>query len=233
MTEERKWEKLEEEVFVCRKCERLVAWREEVSRKKRRAFLHETYWGKPVPGFGDRNGRVLVVGLAPGAHGANRTGRVFTGDGSGDFLFPALYKAGFTNQPEATHRGDGLFLLDMFITAVCRCVPPKNKPTAREIGNCLPYLAREIKLLENLEVIVTLGRISFDRTTRTLRDLGYEIPRLKFSHGLVHPIANSAFTLVASYHPSRQNTQTGLLTEPMFREIWASVRDIIQTIPNE
>ncbi len=222
------WEALEKEIVGCRKCPRLVAWREEVARKKRRAYRDWTYWGKPVPGFGDRNARVLIVGLAPGAHGANRTGRMFTGDGSGDFLYPALYRAGFANQPTATHRGDGLTLHDVFITAVVRCVPPQNRPTAQEIATCLPYMGREIDLLPNLQVIVTLGRIAFDWTLRLYRERGYTIPRWRFAHGATYSLGEGEPTIVASYHPSRQNTQTGRLTREMFDAIWEKVKEILR-----
>ncbi len=232
-TKAQQWQALEEEIVSCRKCPRLVAWREEVARKKRRAYREWEYWGKPVPGFGDREARVLVVGLAPGAHGANRTGRMFTGDGSGNFLYPALYRAGFANQPDATHRGDGLTLRDMFITAVCRCVPPQNKPTAQEIATCLPYMAREIALLDNLRVIVALGRIAFDWTLRLYREQGHDIPRLAFAHGAVYSLGDGLPTIVASYHPSRQNTQTGRLTAAMFDEIWQKVRALLEEPAHE
>ncbi len=222
------WRELEKEIVSCRKCPRLVAWREEVARKKRRAYRDWDYWGRPVPGFGDTNARVLVVGLAPGAHGANRTGRMFTGDGSGDFLYPALYRAGFASQPTAKHRGDGLTLRDMFITAVVRCVPPKNKPTSEEIATCLPYMAREITLLPNLRVIVCLGRIAFDWTLRLYRQMGYEVPRLAFAHSVVYTLGEGLPYLIASYHPSRQNTQTGRLTAEMFDEVWKKVRDLLE-----
>ncbi len=225
----RKWEHLEEEIVACRKCPRLVAWREEVARKKRRAYRDWEYWGRPVPGFGDRNARVLVVGLAPGAHGANRTGRMFTGDGSGDFLYPALHRAGFASQPTATHRDDGLTLKDMFITAVVRCVPPQNKPTAREIATCIPYMAEEIALLPNLRVIVALGRIAFDWTLRLYRQMGHDIPRFRFAHGAVYALGEGLPYLVASYHPSRQNTQTGRLTVAMFDRVWEQVRALLHS----
>lgn len=220
-------ERLEEIVTNCRKCPRLVAWREEVARKKRRAYQDEEYWGKPVPGLGDAAARVLVIGLAPGAHGANRTGRMFTGDGSGDFLFPALYQAGFANQPSAKHLGDGLALDDMFISAVCRCAPPGNKPTAGEMANCRPYLEREIDLLDNLKVFVVLGRIACDNLLRILRQRGHEIPKIKFAHGAVYSLGEDLPELVVSYHPSRQNTQTGRLTEDMFAEIWGKVNSLL------
>lgn len=226
-TLEYRLQQLEDEIVSCRKCSRLVAWREEVAQKKRRAYRDWEYWGKPVPGFGDPQARVLVVGLAPGAHGANRTGRMFTGDGSGDFLYPALYRAGFANQPRATHRRDGLVLHDMFITAVVRCVPPKNRPTGEEIATCLPYLIRELSLLPRVKVVVALGRIAFDWTLRAYRQMGYDIPRLAFSHGAVYDLGEGLPYLVASYHPSRQNTQTGRLTAAMFDEVWQTVRELL------
>lgn len=218
------WQSLEAEIIACCRCPRLVAWREQVAHQRRRAYQDWEYWGKPVPGFGDTQARVLVVGLAPGAHGANRTGRMFTGDGSGEFLYRALYQAGFANQPTATHRGDGLALKDLFISAVCRCAPPKNKPTPGEISACLPYLAQEIKLLSNLQGIVCLGRIAFDNTLALYRLMGYPIGGLTFAHGAFYQPGNRMPWLLASYHPSRQNTQTGRLTEAMFAEIWKQVR---------
>jgi uracil-DNA glycosylase family 4 len=220
------WHSLDRELLTCRKCPRLVDWREEVARVKRRAYLDWDYWGKPVPGFGDQNARVLVVGLAPGAHGANRTGRMFTGDGSGDFLYPALFQAGFANQPQALQRGDGLQLKDMFISAVCRCVPPGNKPKADEISNCLPYLEAEIDLISDLKVIVALGRIAFDQTLRIYRRQTGERLRFKFEHGGQYQLGEGLPWLVASYHPSRQNTQTGRLTGAMFAEVWVMANKI-------
>ena len=216
------WETLDQTITSCRKCPRLVDWREEVARKKRRAYLHEDYWGKPVPGFGDHHARVLAVGLAPGAHGANRTGRMFTGDSSGDFLYRALHAAGFASQPYS-RRADSLELNDLYISAVCRCVPPDNKPARLEIANCLPYLAYEIDLLERLGVIVALGRIAFDGVLRVYRQRGLELPALKFAHGAVFSLGAGQPVLVASYHPSRQNTQTGRLTAKMFANIWELV----------
>ncbi len=221
------WGSLDRELLTCRKCPRLVDWREEVARVKRRAYLDWDYWGKPVPGFGDQDARVLVVGLAPGAHGANRTGRMFTGDGSGDFLFPALFQAGFANQPQALQRGDGLQLKDMFISAVCRCVPPGNKPKADEISNCLPYLEAEIDLISDLKVIVALGRIAFDQTLRIYRRRTGERLRFKFEHGGQYQLGEGLPWLVTSYHPSRQNTQTGRLTEAMFAEVWEKAYKIL------
>lgn len=221
------WQELEARIVACRRCPRLVAWREQVARQRRRAYRDEEYWGKPVPGFGDRRARVLVVGLAPGAHGANRTGRIFTGDGSGTFLYRALYLARFSNQEEARRRDDGLALRDLYITAVCRCAPPGNKPTSGEIANCLPYMAAEIALLGELEGIVALGRIAFDNTLRILRQRGHDIPRLAFGHGRFYRLGEDLPWLLASYHPSRQNTQTGRLSEAMFAEIWSKVRELL------
>jgi uracil-DNA glycosylase family 4 len=225
--ESKDWKKLEQTIVMCRQCPRLVAWREEVARVRRRAFRDFEYWGRPVPGLGDYHARVLIVGLAPGAHGANRTGRMFTGDSSGNFLFNALYQAGFANQPTAIHRGDGLELEDIFITAVCRCAPPANRPTRAEMDNCLPYMAQEIGFLKRLEVIVALGRIAFDNTLRLYRQNGNPIPKLEFTHGAVHQLGEGLPWMVVSYHPSRQNTQTGRLTEEMFADIWKKVRNLL------
>ncbi len=219
------WVTLNQTVLSCRKCPRLVAWREQVAREKRRAYINEEYWGKPVPGFGDRKASILVVGLAPGAHGANRTGRMFTGDSSGDFLYHALHAAGFASQP-FSRRDDGLELYDLYISAVCRCVPPDNKPTRPEIANCLPYLAQEIDLLEGLRVIVALGRIAFDGVCRVYQQRGLELPTMRFAHGAVFSLGIGQPALVVSYHPSRQNTQTGRLTSEMFANIWKTVKTL-------
>jgi uracil-DNA glycosylase family 4 len=226
-SEKREWQVLKDTIVACRKCPRLVAWREEVAHTRRRAYMNWVYWGKPVPGFGDPLGRVLVVGLAPGAHGANRTGRMFTGDGSGDFLFRALYRAGFANQPGSLHREDGLILNDMYISAVCRCAPPGNKPAAQEIENCRPYLEAEIASMENLRVVVALGRIAFESTLRLYRKQGAAFQKLEFKHGAVDKLKEGLPWMVASYHPSRQNTQTGRLSEKMFDEIWNTVRGLL------
>jgi len=213
----------------------LVAWREEVARVKRRAYRDEDYWGKPVPGFGDPAARLLIVGLAPGAHGANRTGRVFTGDGSGDFLYGALHRAGFASQATSRASEDGMVLTDAYITSVCRCAPPDNKPRPEEITACLPFLAREVVLLEELRVIVALGRIAFDAVLRLFEPVE---GRAIFAHGAVveirprrsvwestkTPAEGGRLWLIASYHPSRQNTQTGRLTDGMFDRIWAAAR---------
>ena len=221
------FEALNRQIIACRKCSRLVTWREEVARTKRKAYQDWEYWGKPVPGFGDRKARVLVVGLAPGAHGSNRTGRQFTGDASGRFLFPALYRAGFASRPDASSRDDGLTLRDMYITASSRCAPPANKPTTAELDNCQPYLEREIELLKP-RVIVCLGRVAFERILRvySLRAADY-----KFGHGAVHTLSPSVFNfhpsyLICSYHPSQQNTLTGKLTVKMFDAIWKKAREL-------
>ena len=216
------WQQLNIELLQCTSCPRLVAWREQVAREKRRAYLDWDYWGKPVPGFGDRQGEILVVGLAPGAHGSNRTGRMFTGDDSGNFLYPALNEAGFANQPQSISRDDGLELRSVYITSLCRCVPPANKPTSQEIENCLPFLRRESALLPDLKVIVALGRVAFDRILRLYRQEGHDITRYKFTHAAKFKLPGELPWLVVSYHPSRQNTQTGLLTREMFAEIWQS-----------
>ncbi|MGB9674276.1 MAG: uracil-DNA glycosylase, partial [Anaerolineales bacterium] len=196
------WENLEKEIIECRKCARLVAWREKVALEKRRMFREQVYWGKPLPGFGDHQASILIVGLAPGAHGANRTGRMFTGDSSGEFLYRALYKVGIANQPNSDNREDGLKLNHAYISAVCRCAPPDNKPTPQEIKNCVPYLYREITALKNLKIIVALGRLAFDQIK-----LYYQIPSsVEFKHGVEYAIPKSPIILIASYHPSRQNT---------------------------
>lgn len=217
-------EQLNEEIIQCRKCPRLVEWREQVARVKRKAYWDQEYWGRPVPGFGDPQARVLVVGLAPGAHGSNRTGRQFTGDGSGRFLYPALHRAGFANQPLAESRSDGLILKDMYITASGRCAPPANKPTSEELNNCQPYLERELMII-NPNVIVCLGRIAFDRVTGLLSARN---SKWKFGHGAAYRMENGPWIL-CSYHPSQQNTLTGKLTVEMFDEIWQKARKLIQS----
>ncbi|MFU8772036.1 MAG: uracil-DNA glycosylase [Anaerolineales bacterium] len=198
-----------------------------MARERRRAYRDITYWGKPVPGFGDRHGPVLVVGLAPGAHGANRTGRMFTGDGSGEFLYKALYQAGYANQPDSSHLDDGLILNQMFITAVSRCAPPRNKPKSEEISNCLPFMAEEIRLIGEIKVIVALGKIAFDGSLMLLRQQGHNIGRHSFGHARVFKLGEDLPWMVASYHPSRQNTQTGRLTKDMFAEIWELVKQFL------
>lgn len=215
-------ESLNEEIIACRKCARLVAWRESVAREKRRAFRDAEYWGKPVPGFGDPQARVLVLGLAPGAHGSNRTGRQFTGDGSGSFLFPALHRAGFASQPTAESRNDGLTLKDMYITASARCAPPANKPTRAELDLCRPYLERELEILKP-KVIVCLGRVAFETILR-IKQTGRAMP--KFGHAASYALFDGTW-LVCSYHPSRQNTSTGKLTAEMFDNVWTKVRKLL------
>ena len=218
---------LERRIITCRKCPRLVAWREEVARTKRKAYLDQTYWGKPVPGFGDPAARIMVVGLAPGAHGSNRTGRMFTGDASGDFLYPALHRAGFANQGSAVRNGDGLVLKDVFITAICRCVPPQNKPKANEINNCLPWLRAEMDLLPNLQGFVALGRIAFDNILRLYPSEDNQGPKPKFGHNTFYTLGEGLPWLLASYHPSQQNTLTGRLTQEMFAVIWARASELL------
>ena len=211
----------------CRQCERLVAWREEVAFTKRRAYQDWQYWGKPIPAFGDLDAEVLVVGLAPGAHGSNRTGRMFTGDASGDFLYPALYRAGFASQPTSYHMDDGLTLKNLFITAVCRCVPPQNKPTLTEINNCLPYLRYEISQMRNLKVVVALGSIAQHHVLKIFSDLIQKKQQFPFGHGRLDKFPGDFPYLISSYHPSRQNTQTGRLTIEMFDQIWSKVNQLI------
>lgn len=216
-------EQINQEIISCYKCSRLVAWREEVARVKRKAYRDQEYWGRAVPGFGDPQARVLVVGLAPGAHGSNRTGRVFTGDASGGFLFPALYRAGFANQPLAESRSDGLTLNDLYICAVAHCVPPDNKPSRDELENCQPYLERTIRILKP-KVIVCLGSIAFDRLLRLLSGRN---PAWKFGHGALYQLPDGTWIL-CSYHPSQQNTLTGRLTVKMFDEIWTRARSLVE-----
>jgi len=215
-------EALNREIIACRKCPRLVQWREEAARKKRKAYEDWDYWGKPVPGFGDSKARVLVVGLAPGAHGSNRTGRQFTGDASGGFLYPALHRAGFVNQPSAESRSDGLVLKDMYITASGRCAPPGNKPTSEELDRCQPYLEREIQILRP-QVIVCLGRIAFERV---LRIYSARHSTWKFAHAASYRLEAGPWIL-CSYHPSQQNTRTGRLTVEMFDAIWKKVLELL------
>jgi len=218
-------EALQARITACRRCPRLVTWREEVAREKRAAFLEERYWGRPVPAFGDPDGRILVVGLAPAAHGANRTGRMFTGDRSGDWLYRALHKAGFANQPTSAHRRDGLRLKDVFVSAAVRCAPPANKPTPAERDACRPWLDAELDLLGEVRVVVALGSFAWTQTLRVLGDRGYPVPRPRprFGHG-AEVALHERMTVLGSYHPSQQNTFTGTLTEPMFDEVWARAR---------
>jgi uracil-DNA glycosylase family 4 len=219
---------LTRQITLCRACPRLVAWREQVGAVKRKAYRSETYWAKPVPGFGDPHAQVMVIGLAPGAHGSNRTGRMFTGDASGNFLYPSLYNAGFASQPKASNMDDGLNLTGMFITAVCRCVPPDNKPASDEIARCLPYLRAEMRMLKNLEGVVALGKIAFDQILRELYPLNSERAAVQFKHGVFVEGGGTRPWILGSYHPSRQNTQTGRLTAPMFDAIWQRVNRLLE-----
>lgn len=216
-----------EEVIRCTRCPRLVQYCAEVARTKRRAYRDEAYWGKPVPGWGDPDARLLMIGLAPAAHGGNRTGRVFTGDASGDFLFRALHKAGFANQPVSHHREDGLRLKEAYLTAVVHCAPPDNKPRPDEIETCRSYLVEELKLLTKVKAVLLFGKIALDGFRAALREArGIDLPAaaIPFQHGASYEIGRSAPRLFISYHPSRQNTQTGRLTEPMFDAVFRTIR---------
>jgi uracil-DNA glycosylase len=218
------------EIVECRACPRLVAWREEVAREKRAAYRDEEYWGRPVPGFGDARARLLLVGLAPAAHGGNRTGRVFTGDRSGDFLFASLHRTGFANQPESVRAGDGLELVDAYVAAAVRCAPPANKPTPVERDTCMPYLIRELQLLAQVRVIVVLGAFGYEATWTTLRAAalpGVDLPvrRPRFAHGL--EVGCGRVTVVGAFHPSQQNTFTGRLTPSMLDDVFRRVRHLI------
>ena len=221
---------LAEEVSRCRRCPRLVAWREQVARERRAAFAHEEYWARPLPGFGDPHARALILGLAPAAHGGNRTGRMFTGDRSGDFLFAALARCGFANQATSRHRDDGLQLFDMWITAAVRCAPPANRPTPTERDTCLPWSARELGLLANVRVLLCLGAFAWDAALRLIAAAAGEAapprPRPRFSHGA--QFSGARYTLVGCYHPSQQNTFTGRLTPAMIDEILLRVRALAE-----
>jgi uracil-DNA glycosylase family 4 len=211
------------EIVSCRACPRLVEWRERVAREKVARFSEQTYWGRPVPGFGDSHARILVVGLAPAAHGGNRTGRIFTGDRSGDFLFGSLHRTGLANQPTSQARDDGLELFATYLSAVNRCAPPGNKPTPQERDRCLPFLAREITALERLRVAVALGAFAWDGVLRGLSTLGYPSrPRPRFGHAAEVPVG--PFVLLGSYHPSQQNTFTGTLTAEMLDAVFLRAR---------
>ena len=217
---------LQEEVVQCRRCPRLTDHCQRIAQQKRKAYLDWEYWGRPVPSFGDPAGRVLVIGLAPGAHGSNRTGRMFTGDGSGNFLYRVLYQTGFASQPTAASRDDGLRLKDIYITAAVRCAPPDNKPRPEEFANCRPYLERELELLSHVQVVVTLGKLAHDVYLGILQSRGAIAGRSNypFSHGGVHKLPEGFPLLISSYHPSQQNTLTGRLTEAMFRRIFERAR---------
>jgi len=216
-------EDINAEIVNCFKCPRLVWWREETAAHPPARFAGQTYWARPVPGFGDAAARVVVVGLAPAAHGGNRTGRVFTGDRSGDFLFPVLHETGFANQPRSTDVSDGLRLIDMYVCAVNRCAPPDNKPTPAERDNCLPYMVRELRALQRARVLVCLGAFAWDGALRALAQLGHVAqPRPRFGHGAEAVVGD--YTLLGTFHPSQQNTFTGRLTRPMFVEIFQRAR---------
>jgi uracil-DNA glycosylase len=217
---------VERAITTCRRCPRLVAWREEVARVKRAAFANEEYWGRPLPGFGDPAARVLVLGLAPAAHGGNRTGRIFTGDRSGDWLFAALWRAGYANQPTSVARDDGLELSDCFVTAAVRCAPPANRPLPEERDNCQPWLSAELSLLAAVRVIVCLGGFAWDVALRVLAARGAEVPRPRprFGHGA--EVVLGDFVVLGCYHPSQQNTFTGKLTEAMMDDVFGRAREL-------
>jgi uracil-DNA glycosylase family 4 len=216
---------LNEEIVACRKCPRLVRYREKVARERRRAYREWSYWGKPVPGFGDPQAQLLILGLAPAAHGGNRTGRMFTGDRSGDFLYAALHKAGFANQPGSLQRGDGLRLENAYISATCRCAPPDNKPLPKEIANCRSYLEREMELLKP-RAVLALGKIAWDAYLEILKLRGVIASRApyKFTHGAEAEVAVGTPRLFGVYHPSQQNTQTGRVTPAMYASVLRRIR---------
>ena len=243
----RSFKVLQQKIIACEHCPSLIHYCRKVAKEKRRMYLDQDYWGKPVPGFGDPAAELLILGLAPGAHGANRTGRMFTGDRSGDFLFRALFEAGFANQPDSRHRADGLELQGCYITAALRCAPPANKPTPGELRNCQPYLERELKLLRRVRAVLALGKIAFDTYFRLVtKSSGLQHgktvseenqttarfpPRsaLHFTHGASYALPAGLPRLFASYHPSQQNTQTGKLTPQMMRKVLSDVRCYLST----
>jgi uracil-DNA glycosylase family 4 len=225
---------LNDEIVACELCPRLRSYCAEIARVKKRKYLEWEYWGRPVPSFGDERARVMVLGLAPGAHGSNRTGRPFTGDGSGDFLYPVLHEAGFASQARATSRDDGMRLTDMWICSVGRCAPPANKPTPEELRNCAPWLDREIALLKDLRVVVCLGRIAFDGLLAHLKRTGAWTAAMRgfvFAHGAEYELPGG-LTAIASYHPSLQNTNTGKLTRPMFLKIFERAQEVAGSAKN-
>jgi len=223
---------LEEIITQCRRCPRLVGWREHVARAKVKRFRDEEYWGRPIPAFGDPDASLIIVGLAPAAHGGNRTGRMFTGDRSGDWLFGGLHRFDFANQPTSRHRQDGLALYDCFVTAALRCPPPANKPLLSELANCRRYLRREFELLRSARIFVALGRIAFQAFLKAWAETGHPLPdrRPMFRHGGEWQLPGG-FSLIASYHPSQQNTQTGRLTRPMFHSIFRRLRQLLGRPP--
>jgi uracil-DNA glycosylase family 4 len=218
--------RLNAEITACSRCPRLVEWRQEVARTKRAAYRDDEYWGRPVPSFGDPDARILIVGLAPAAHGANRTGRMFTGDRSGEWLYGALHRAGLANQPDSAWRDDGLELRGAWLTAAVRCAPPANKPTTAERDACQPYLERELKALTDVRAIVALGGFAWDAILRVLRSAGYDVPSPKPKFGHAAEVEIGDLALIGSYHPSQQNTFTGRLTREMFDGVWARAVEI-------
>jgi uracil-DNA glycosylase family 4 len=225
---------LQRRVIGCTRCPRLIRHCRKVAREKRRMYRDEGYWGKPVPSFGDPEAELLIVGLAPAAHGANRTGRMFTGDRSGEFLYRALHEAGFANQPASVRRGDGLELRNCYITASLRCAPPHNKPLPRELLNCRPYFEEELVLLRRMRAVLALGRIAFDSFLRVVANQSDLPPRssLRFAHGASYDLPDGLPRLFASYHPSQQNTQTGMLTPAMFRQVFRDIREFLARGPD-
>ncbi|HLE33811.1 MAG TPA: uracil-DNA glycosylase [Bacteroidota bacterium] len=219
---------LQRRIVLCKRCPRLVRWRKEVAATKTKRFRDQKYWGKPVPGFGDPRARLLLVGLAPAAHGGNRTGRMFTGDRSGDWLYRALHKFGFANQARSESTDDGLLLTDCYITAACRCAPPVNKLLPNELKNCRPFLLQELTLLTRIRVVIGLGKIGFDAAQQSFGELAGDplVPRPRFTHGAEYSIGGR-ITLMGSFHPSQQNTFTGRLTEPMFDDVFRRARTIL------
>jgi uracil-DNA glycosylase len=222
------YRKLEQEITRCRRCPRLVEWRERVAREKTRRFRDQEYWGRPVPAFGSADAELVIVGLAPAAHGGNRTGRIFTGDRSGDWLYEALYRFDFSNLPTSTAIDDGLAVKNCLITAVLRCAPPGNKPLPEEVLNCRGYLQQELKLASHKRIIIALGQIAFAAFQKTWREMGQSLgnARLEFRHGGEWELPGG-ITLVSSYHPSQQNTQTGKLTRPMFHQIFRRALNLL------
>jgi uracil-DNA glycosylase len=225
----KKLDELGQSIVRCRKCPRLVRWREQVAKKPPRRYVGQIYWAKPLPGFGDPGARLLIVGLAPAAHGGNRTGRIFTGDRSGDWLYETLYAFGFSNQLTSTHRDDGLKLKDCYICAAVRCAPPDNKPTPQEFERCRPYLVQELKFLKDVQVVVALGKIAFDSFLKAYQENAGIVPkpRPQFGHGCSAKLGDG-LTILGSYHPSQQNTFTGKLTREMFHEVFRKARELIR-----
>jgi uracil-DNA glycosylase len=222
-------EELNQTLVQCTKCPRLVRWRETSAQNPPRRYLGEKYWAKPLPGFGDPKAQVLVVGLAPAAHGGNRTGRIFTGDRSGDWLYGALHAAGFANQPDSHHRNDGLKLKDCYITAAVRCAPPENKPTLPEFRRCRSYLVQELQIMKQIRVVIALGKVAFDSFLKAYEETGETLarPRPLFAHGLSARLSQD-LTLLCSYHPSQQNTFTGKLTKPMFQAVFEKAKEALK-----